>query len=169
MLERRAILRRMCWIGGAVSLSGCGSILYPERVRSHHSRDIDWKVAALDGLGLMLFFVPGVVAFVVDFYTGAIYLPPERTISYRPPSDSPVETALHRIEVPRSELNQTRIEETVASNTGHAVSLSDDTARASHLEDLEHYDQQLRHHHDDTEFGMAAKRFFHSVGELLKS
>jgi hypothetical protein len=29
----------------------------------------------LDGLGLLLFFVPGVVAFAVDFYTGAIYLP----------------------------------------------------------------------------------------------
>ena len=31
----------------------------------------------LDALGLLLFFVPGVVAFVVDFSTGAIYLPLE--------------------------------------------------------------------------------------------
>lgn len=32
---------------------------------------------ALNGLGLILFFIPGVVAFIVDFYTGAIYLPCE--------------------------------------------------------------------------------------------
>jgi hypothetical protein len=56
---------------------GCGWLLHPERCGQPHSRDIDWKIAALDGLGLLLFFVPGVVAFVVDFYTGAIYLPPE--------------------------------------------------------------------------------------------
>ena len=49
--------------------------MYPERRRMPHSNQIDWRVAAFDGLGLLLFFVPGVIAFVVDFYTGAIYLP----------------------------------------------------------------------------------------------
>lgn len=32
-------------------------------------------VAALNAVGLLFFFVPGVVAFGVDFMTGAIYLP----------------------------------------------------------------------------------------------
>ncbi|WP_050986112.1 hypothetical protein [Schlesneria paludicola] len=64
--------------GAAVgSLSGCGTLLYSERVGRPHTHHIDWKVAAMDGLGLLLFFVPGVIAFVVDFSTGAIYLPPE--------------------------------------------------------------------------------------------
>ena len=56
-------------------LSGCGSFIHSERVGQPHSNEIDWKIAALDGLGLLLFFVPGIVAFVVDFSTGAIYLP----------------------------------------------------------------------------------------------
>lgn len=37
---------------------------------------IDWKIAALDGLGLLFFFIPGVIAFAVDFHNGTIYLPP---------------------------------------------------------------------------------------------
>jgi len=32
-------------------------------------------VVALDAIGLLFFFVPGVIAFAVDFVTGAIYLP----------------------------------------------------------------------------------------------
>ncbi len=59
------------------SLSGCGTLMHPERRDQVHTNQIDWRVAALDGLGLILFFVPGVAAFAVDFYTGAIYLPPE--------------------------------------------------------------------------------------------
>lgn len=57
-----------------VQLSGCGTLMYPER-RGQRSGEIDIKVAVLDGLGLLLFVIPGVVAYVVDFSTGAIYLP----------------------------------------------------------------------------------------------
>jgi hypothetical protein len=56
-------------------LTGCGAFIHSERVGQPHSNELDWKIAALDALGLLLFFVPGVVAFVVDFSTGAIYLP----------------------------------------------------------------------------------------------
>jgi hypothetical protein len=56
-------------------LTGCGAFIHSERVGQPHSNEIDWKIAALDGLGLLLFFIPGIVAFVVDFSTGAIYLP----------------------------------------------------------------------------------------------
>jgi len=67
-----------------VGLPGCGTIFHSERVGQPHSRDIDWKIVALNGLGLALFFIPGVIAFVVDFSTGAIYLPPEHP-PYAPP------------------------------------------------------------------------------------
>jgi hypothetical protein len=63
----------------ACSLSGCGTLFHAERNGQPHSNNIDWKIAALDGLGLLLFFVPGVIAFVVDFSTGAIYLPAEQS------------------------------------------------------------------------------------------
>lgn len=69
--------------------SGCGTLLHPERRGQPHSHQIDWKVAALDGLGLILFFVPGVVAFAVDFYTGAIYLPDGPTFVPATPSGPP--------------------------------------------------------------------------------
>ncbi len=58
---------------GAQAL-GCGTILYPER-RGQTSGRIDPSVAILDGIGLLLFLIPGLVAFAVDFGTGAIYLP----------------------------------------------------------------------------------------------
>ncbi|NLQ16149.1 polyribonucleotide nucleotidyltransferase [Marinomonas sp. M1K-6] len=55
-------------------VAACGTLLYPER-RGQTNGQIDVGVAALDAIGLLFFFVPGVVAFGVDFITGAIYLP----------------------------------------------------------------------------------------------
>jgi len=65
--------------------------MHSERCGGPHRGRIDWKVAALDGLGLIFFFVPGVIAFVVDFSTGAIYLPePEQAFpEYGPPPQEP--------------------------------------------------------------------------------
>ena len=57
-----------------VQLSGCGTILYPDR-RGQKSGRIDAGVAVMDGIGLLLFVIPGIIAFAVDFSTGAIYLP----------------------------------------------------------------------------------------------
>ena len=48
--------------------------MYPER-RGQRTGTLDPGIVLLDGLGLLLFFVPGVIAFAVDFATGAIYLP----------------------------------------------------------------------------------------------
>jgi hypothetical protein len=55
--------------------TSCGTIIYPER-RGQSAGKVDVGVAVLDGIGLLVFFVPGVIAFAVDFATGAIYLPP---------------------------------------------------------------------------------------------
>ena len=55
-------------------LVGCGTILYPER-KGQKSGRIDMGVALLDGVGLLLFLIPGVIAFAVDFNNGTIYLP----------------------------------------------------------------------------------------------
>ncbi len=54
--------------------ASCGTILYPERRGLRHGR-IDPAVAVLDAVCLLFFLIPGVVAFAVDFATGAIYLP----------------------------------------------------------------------------------------------
>tara|TARA_R110000824_G_scaffold251955_2_gene440584 strand:- start:2991 stop:3428 length:438 start_codon:yes stop_codon:yes gene_type:complete len=71
--------KRRFLIGGstavlAAALSGCGTLLYPERKGQSGGR-IDPSVAILDGIGLLLFLIPGLVAFAVDFSNGTIYLP----------------------------------------------------------------------------------------------
>ncbi|HBC55870.1 MAG TPA: polyribonucleotide nucleotidyltransferase [Gammaproteobacteria bacterium] len=57
-----------------VQLIGCGTLLYPER-RGQTTGQIDWAVVGMDAVGVLFFLLPGMVAFGVDFYTGAIYLP----------------------------------------------------------------------------------------------
>lgn len=55
-------------------LSACGTIFYPER-RGQINGQIDPGVAILNGIGLLFFIIPGLIAFGIDFTTGAIYLP----------------------------------------------------------------------------------------------
>jgi len=59
-------------------LTGCGTLLHPER-KGQISGRIDPAIAALNGVGLLFFFVPGVIAFAVDFSNGTIYLPAGRS------------------------------------------------------------------------------------------
>jgi hypothetical protein len=55
--------------------SSCGMILFPER-KGQDSGKLDPNVIVMDASLLIFWIVPGVVAFVVDFATGAGYLPP---------------------------------------------------------------------------------------------
>lgn len=57
-----------------VNLAACGTILYPER-SGQKAGQIDPAIAILDGVGLLFFIIPGVIAFAVDFSNHAIYLP----------------------------------------------------------------------------------------------
>lgn len=53
-------------------LTACGTIFYPER-KGQKGGSIDPVVAIADAVGLLFWFIPGVIAFAVDFTTGAIY------------------------------------------------------------------------------------------------
>lgn len=55
-------------------LAACGTILYPERKGQRDGR-LDIGVVLLDGIGLLFFIIPGVIAYAVDFTNGTIYLP----------------------------------------------------------------------------------------------
>lgn len=57
-----------------VNLYACGTILYPER-KGQTSGRLDVGVVLLNSVGLLLYFIPGVIAFAVDFSNGTIYLP----------------------------------------------------------------------------------------------
>ncbi|HBJ39094.1 MAG TPA: hypothetical protein DDZ51_30980 [Planctomycetaceae bacterium] len=71
-----SVLINYSGLGAAIlAATGCGTLMHPERRHQQHNNRLDWRVVALNGLGLLLFFIPGVIAFAVDFYTGAIYLP----------------------------------------------------------------------------------------------
>ncbi len=63
-----------------IQATGCGTLMYPER-RGQRGSHIDVGVAVLDGIGLFFFIIPGVIAYVVDFSNGTIYLPGGRLSS----------------------------------------------------------------------------------------
>lgn len=85
-ISRRCVLQQI--LAGCatptvlVTTTGCGTVLHPER-KGQPAGQIDWTIVALDGLGLLIFFVPGVIAFAVDFNNGTIYLPSSSTTSAR--------------------------------------------------------------------------------------
>ncbi len=56
---------------------GCGTLMFSERQDQPHSKRLDPNILILDGAGLLFFVLPGLVALGTDFYTGAIYLPPD--------------------------------------------------------------------------------------------
>jgi hypothetical protein len=116
-LTRRDVVKLLG--GGALSasLSGCGTILYPDRIGQTHG-PLDWKVVALDTVGLLLFLVPGVIAFVVDFHNGTIYLPPEQVLMYGAPVLS------RKVGVEWDKLTLTGIEAAVQQETGVALELT---------------------------------------------
>ncbi len=147
-------------------ITGCGTLFHSERCGQPHGNQIDWKIAALDGLGLILFFVPGVLAFVVDFCTGAIYLPMEPSYPgyganpQQPPTGLQQDLGLKRVVIPREELQQQRIEQVAALHTGQRVSLDDSQTRLSILPSIEQFDEQASRHRSDRNFGLAAQSFF---------
>ena len=72
---RRQLLHLLCGIAGLPLLSSCGTIIYPDRAYQKERGHLDPAIVILDGIGLFFFIIPGLVAFAVDFTTGAIYFP----------------------------------------------------------------------------------------------
>jgi hypothetical protein len=131
--RRRFVLASM---GACVTASsGCGLLLYPER-RGQPAGRLDWGVVLLDGLGLLLFLVPGVVAFAVDFATGAIYLPPEpQWLGSLQKTDK----ALVTVELPRDGITRERVEQVVSNHAGRPVHLIDGEYRTQRIEKIEDF------------------------------
>ncbi|MGH7127356.1 MAG: hypothetical protein ACREIV_02220, partial [Planctomycetaceae bacterium] len=106
--------RGLCFVlAAAVALQAvsCGLLLNPERVGAPHSHRLDPAIVVLDAAGLLLFFVPGVIAFVVDFATGTIWLPYDE-IGHLSPADVEVRRLI-RVQVDPDDLDQERIEQVV--------------------------------------------------------
>jgi hypothetical protein len=68
------IVGSLIWSLAVWSLA-CGTLLYPERREMEARGRIDPIVILMDGGLLLVFVIPGVIAFAVDIATGAIYEP----------------------------------------------------------------------------------------------
>jgi len=122
-MNTTATRRSFLQMGAAGTLSvvaGCGMILHPERRNQPPGGNLDWSVVALDAVGLLLFFIPGVIAFAVDFTTGAIYLPPEGYSDAKPTEN---EQPLVKVQVPTKELTPHRLEQVASTHAGRSVQL----------------------------------------------
>ncbi len=98
----------------AVVQTGCGTLIHPER-RGQTTGRIDPAIAILNGIGLLFFIIPGLIAFAVDFSTGAIYLPPEETNG----DDGQI------IRLDPDEMTPERIAAAISEQTGRDVSAGD--------------------------------------------
>lgn len=133
--SRRRFLKR---VGGQLSClmaTGCGTVLYPER-RGQPAGAIDWKIVALDAVGLIFFFVPGVIAFAVDFTTGAIYLPPEHCTDATERRD---DRELAEFHVPVEQLTPPGIAAAVSARIAEPVLLEPGRYQTYVLTDLEEF------------------------------
>ena len=100
--------------------SGCGTILYPER-RGQKGGHMDVGIVLLDGLGLLLFLIPGIIAFAVDFSNGTIYLPGTRGAQLRQIHFDPKHATL------------TQVEQIIKDQTGKSVKLTQENIKVTRL------------------------------------
>lgn len=112
-----------------LQVSACGLILYPEREGQAKGGRIDPTVAILDGIGCLVFLIPGLIAFAVDFHEGTIYLPPGETAG--------ANAGWRTVAAPGGSLTRESIEQVVRAETGAAVSLADPRLRTYRVAGLD--------------------------------
>jgi hypothetical protein len=109
-----------------LQLASCGTLLYPER-RGQKSGQVDVAVVLMDAIGLFFFIIPGVIAFAVDFSTGAIYLPSSSKYSNNDATAQDVmeKDAVRIVKVHPKGLDPDTITRIVAEQTGYHIRLDD--------------------------------------------
>jgi hypothetical protein len=106
-------------------LTGCGTLLYPER-RGQIAGHLDVGVVILDAVGLLFFIIPGAIAFAVDFSNGCIYLPARPVIIEH-------SVVLRQIKFDPKHTSLAQIQRIVKDQTGYAVDLTQGNVRVSRL------------------------------------
>jgi hypothetical protein len=105
-----------------LQVASCGTLLYPKR-RGQKSGQVDVAVVLMDAIGLFFFIIPGVIAFAVDFSTGAIYLPKGKS---RRANNGP-EGDLHVIRMDPKKMDRDAIARSVEVYTGQPVRFDDNS------------------------------------------
>lgn len=110
-------------IGGVLAvtlftqLAACGTLFYPDR-RGQIDGKVDPLIVGLNAIGILFFVIPGLIAFGVDFATGAIYLPGGQTAQVDPQSLKDVVDAEGRVD-------HAKLKALIDSQTGHSLPLDD--------------------------------------------
>ncbi len=112
----KKILNIFILISLLLQISACGWILHPER-RGQRSGRIDVGIVVLDGVGLLFFLIPGIIAFAVDFSSGCIYLPGGR-YSGAPDTDGIDADEIKVVHVDPAKLNETLIKTIIIREAG---------------------------------------------------
>lgn len=98
-------------------LTACGTIFYPDR-RGQIGGKIDPVVAAMDAIGILFYVIPGLIAFGIDFATGAIYYPGGRTAQVDP-------AKLQEAVSPDGKVDNLKLQAIIESELGQRLPLND--------------------------------------------
>lgn len=74
MRTRSRVIGGVLAVSLVTQLTACGTLFYPDR-RGQIDGKIDPAIAIANAVGLLFYVIPGLIAFGIDFTTGAIYLP----------------------------------------------------------------------------------------------
>lgn len=98
-------------------LTACGSIFYPDR-RGQIEGRIDPAIAVANAVGLLFYVIPGLIAFAIDFATGAIYLPEGQTVQVDPQQ-------LKSVVAADGSIDKAALKALIENSTGHQLPLDD--------------------------------------------
>ncbi|UUD63128.1 polyribonucleotide nucleotidyltransferase [Pseudomonas seleniipraecipitans] len=110
-------------IGGVLAvtlvtqLTACGTLFYPDR-RGQIEGRVDPLIVGLNAIGILFYVIPGLIAFGVDFATGAIYLPGGLSAQVNPDSLQDVVGADGKIDT-------AKLKALIETQTGHSLPLDD--------------------------------------------
>ena len=110
-------------IGGVLAaslltqLTACGTLFFPDR-RGQIEGRIDPVIAALDAVGILFYVIPGLIAFGIDFATGAIYLPGGTSAQVDP-------QALQNLVDTDGQIDNAKLKVLIEQSTGHSLPLDD--------------------------------------------
>ncbi|SDG39402.1 polyribonucleotide nucleotidyltransferase [Phytopseudomonas seleniipraecipitans] len=110
-------------IGGVLAvtlvtqLTACGTLFYPDR-RGQIEGRVDPLILGLNAIGILFYVIPGLIAFGVDFATGAIYLPGGLSAQVNPDSLQDVVGADGKIDT-------AKLKALIETQTGHSLPLDD--------------------------------------------
>ncbi len=98
-------------------LTACGTLFYPDR-RGQIEGKVDPVIVALDAVGILFYVIPGLIAFGIDFATGAIYLPGGSTAQVAPQT-------LKQAIGADGKVDNTRLQAILESELGQRLPLND--------------------------------------------